>query len=161
MAVKYKVVPKLKREYPEFVTLGESGYFDGKVQIRRPSWDCGWYWGFGYLERWNARAKDIDFHSHFDDEIFNVPGKHGRQVIQELFGDTFVIKDDAKVWKFLDIMKTIYALKETAEVLERGGSNYAATPGCRDVVMNYDEVRRINCEVIPVLIDKMYELLGV
>lgn len=161
MAVKYKVVPTLKREYPEFVTLGKSDKFGGKVQIRCPSWDCGWYWGFGYLERWNARAKDIDFHSHFDDEVFNVPGKHGHQVIKEMFGDTFVIKDDKNVWKFLDIMKTIYALKETAEVLDRGGGNYASEPECRDVVMNHDEVRRINCEVIPVLIDKMYELLGV
>lgn len=160
MAVKYEVKPKLKREYPEFVTLGESEDFDGKVQIRRPSWDCGWYWGFGYLERWNARTKDIDFHSHFDDEVLS-HGQRVREYIKELFGDTFVIKDDAKVWQFLDIMKTIYTLKETAKVLERGGSNVAAVPDCRDVVMNYDEVRRINCEVIPVLIDKMYELLGV
>ena len=42
-----------------------------KVFLEEPSWDCGWYWGFGYLETYtNNRAitmsRDIQSHSHFN-----------------------------------------------------------------------------------------------
>jgi hypothetical protein len=41
-----------------------------KVFLEHPSWDCGWYWGFGYLETYTnnrqiTRSKDISGHSHF------------------------------------------------------------------------------------------------
>ena len=41
-----------------------------KVFLEHPSWDCGWYWGFGYLETYTnnrqiTRSKDIKSHSHF------------------------------------------------------------------------------------------------
>ena len=48
---------------------------DEKVFLEAPSWDCGWYWGFGYLERYtNNRnilgSKDISSHNHFTN--FNI-----------------------------------------------------------------------------------------
>lgn len=41
-----------------------------KVFLEEPSWDCGWYWGFGYLEVYTnnnnpSRAKDVSSHTHF------------------------------------------------------------------------------------------------
>ena len=41
-----------------------------KVFLEQASWDCGWYWGFGYLETYTnnrqiTRSKDISSHSHF------------------------------------------------------------------------------------------------
>ena len=48
-----------------------------KVFLEAPSWDCDWYWGFGYLETYTnnyqiTRSKDISSHSHFDNfEIDN------------------------------------------------------------------------------------------
>lgn len=43
-----------------------------KVFLEEPSWDCGWYWGFGYLETYTnnrqiTRSRDIQSHSHFQD----------------------------------------------------------------------------------------------
>jgi hypothetical protein len=40
------------------------------IWLEEPSWDCGWYWGFGYLEtytnnRYPHLSKDINSHSHF------------------------------------------------------------------------------------------------
>lgn len=44
------------------------------VWIEAPSWDCGWYWGFGYVERYTnnrnpEKAKDITSHTHIDSEF--------------------------------------------------------------------------------------------
>lgn len=163
MSVVYEKAPQLLREYPKYVKLGTSSHFDGDVFIDRPTWDCGWYWGFGYLERWNDRKGDIDFHSHIDHEFGT--NKDGRRVnwyegMQELLdqGDVFV--DDHDRWKFLEIVKTIYNLKMTAEVLGRCGSHYASNP-LSDEIYNPIEVRRINEDLIPKLIDEMYKVLGV
>jgi len=38
---------KTLREYPKKTFLGIS---EGeKIYLTAPSWDCGWYWRFGYL----------------------------------------------------------------------------------------------------------------
>jgi hypothetical protein len=42
------------------------------IWLEEPSWDCNWYWGFGYLKVYtnNKRphlSKDIKTHSHFTD----------------------------------------------------------------------------------------------
>lgn len=39
--------------------------------LEAPSWDCGWYWGFGYVETYTNNtnpsiAKDIQSHEHID-----------------------------------------------------------------------------------------------
>lgn len=163
MSVVYEKEPKLLREYPTFTKLGTSSRFDGDVFIVRPTWDCGWYWGFGYLERWNARKDDIDFHSHIDHEFGT--NKDGRRVnwyegMQELLDQGDVFDNNHRRWQFLEIVKTIYHLKMTAEVLGRGGSHYAANP-LSEEIKHHNEVRRINAYLIPKLIDKMYVVLGV
>lgn len=163
MSVEYKSgdEPKLLREYPKYIKLGDSTGYGGGVYIERPSWNCGWYWGFGYLERWNYRKCDIDFHIHMDSH-FSV-NKDGKQCnwldgMKDLLDKGDVFKSDHDRWKFLEIVKTIYELKETTEVLGHGGSYYGNNP-CAELIMNHDEVRRINCKVIPALIDEMYKVL--
>lgn len=163
MSVVYEKEPKLLREYPKFVKLGTSTEFDGDVFIVRPTWDCGWYWGFGYLERWDARKGDIDFHTHIDHEFGT--DKHGRRCnwydgMKDLLDQGDVFENDRQRWQFLEIVKTIYNLKMTAEVLGRGGSNYTSNP-LDDEIYNPIEVRRINEDLIPKLIDEMYKVLGV
>lgn len=163
MSVVYEKAPQLLREYPKFVKLGTSTYFDGDVFIVRPTWNCGWYWGFGYLERWNARKDDIDFHVHLDYEFGT--DKRGRRCqwyegMKEVLDQGDVFENDLQRWQFLEIVKTIYNLKMTAEVLDRGGSHYASNP-LSDEIYNPIEVRRINEYLIPKLIDKMYVVLGV
>lgn len=163
MSVEYTKEPKLLREYPKFVKLGTSTEFDGDVFIVRPTWDCGWYWGFGYLERWNSRKGDIDFHIHIDSQFSE--NKDGRRCnwydgMKDLLDQGDVFENDRQRWQFLEIVKTIYNLKMTAEVLGRGGSHYADNP-LSDEIYNPMEVRRINEDLIPKLIDEMYKVLGV
>ena len=57
--------------------FGKDVYLLGKdkdneiVWLESPKWDCGWYWGFGYIETYTNRnnpsmAKDISSHTHWD-----------------------------------------------------------------------------------------------
>ena len=163
MSVVYEKAPKLLREYPKFTKLGTSSHFDGDVFIVRPTWDCGWYWGFGYLERWNSRIGDIDFHTHIDRQFSE--NKDGRSCnwyegMQDLFDQGDVFENDRQRWQFLEIVKTIYNLKMTAEVLGRGGSHYGNNPLAEEI-KHHNEVIRINQYLIPKLIDEMYKVLGV
>ena len=53
--------------------LGKDEY-DDLVWLEHPSWDCGWYWGFGYVERYTntkdpSISKDITCHTHIDSEF--------------------------------------------------------------------------------------------
>ena len=151
--------PELLREYPMYVTLGSAEVLDGEVQLVRPSWECGWDWSFGLLQRWNSRTRDIDFSVHLDGQLdeFHM---NWFEAMKAMFGETLVITDSTLLWRFCEVVRTIYTLKETAEVLGRGGSHYAANP-CEALIKNEDEVHRINYEVIPALIDEMYKCLGV
>lgn len=54
-------------------------------------------------------------------------------------------------------MATFYALKETAEVLGRGGSHYTNNP-ISELIKNADEVKRINEVIMPALFDEIYKI---
>lgn len=129
-----------------------------KLFLVEPSWDCGWYWGFGYIETYTnnshpERSRDIASHSHFD----------------SLFGtncnlyDGFkkIIKDstlsDSELWQLCDYMKTYYCLRETAEVLGRGYSYYTEKAKL-DIVKDEAYAERINKVVLPELFKHIEDL---
>lgn len=92
--------------------------------LEEPSWDCGWYWGFGYIETYTnnscpERAKDIDSHQHFDSLFLN-KGKCARDTFKEFFKETTLA--DTEIWEFTDYMKTFYTLKDVAELFKHGYS---------------------------------------
>lgn len=144
--------------------FGKKNYLLGTDQNGRklflvaPSWDCGWYWGFGYVETYTnnshpERSRDIAIHNHFD----------------SLFGtncnlyDGFkkIIKDstlsDNELWKLCDYMRTFYCLQETAKVLGRGYSHYTEKAKL-DIVKDEAYAERINKVVLPELFKHIEEL---
>jgi hypothetical protein len=57
------------------------------------------------------------------------------------------------------LVLTAYTLKNTAEVLGRGGSHMTNNP-CKDLIINKDEVTRINNIVLPQIFYELYKLLS-
>lgn len=102
------------------------GVKDGRrYWLEAPSWDCGWYWGFGYVETYtnNAhpeRSRDIESHQHFDGLFLNDCHKCGRDKFAEFFDKTTLTENE--IWELVDYMKTFYTLKETAELFKHGYS---------------------------------------
>ena len=137
-------------------TKWTKGYFFGidvnseeKIYLRAPSWDCGWYWGFGYLG--NNRT-----HYHLSGYA------NGRNInmydaLKEDYKLNKNIEDN--LWLFCELVKTAYALKETAEVLGRGGSHYTDNP-VKDIIKNEEEVERINGVVLPAIFDEIDKILS-
>lgn len=92
--------------------------------LEAPSWDCDWYWGFGYIETYTnnhcpEKSKDIMSHHHLDSLFLNGP-KCARDMFKEFFVETTLT--DNEIWELVDYMKTFYTLKSVAELFKHGYS---------------------------------------
>lgn len=124
------------------------GYNDNQpIYLSPPSWDCGWYWGFGYLGNKNC-------HYHLSGLAKEVNYYDG---LKNHFGKTLNIRE-SDIWTFAELVKTAYSLKEMAEVIGRGGSHYTTNP-CKDIITNKEEAERINSIVLPQIFEEIYKLL--
>lgn len=135
---------KTLREYPRLYIGKNNGE---RIFLSPPSWNCGWYWGFGYLGNKNC-------HYHVDGLSKD---KNLFDAFKEHFGDSLMLRD-SQLWTACELFSTFYILKETAEVLGRGGAHYTTNP-CKDVIINTDETKRINEVVLPAVFDELYKVL--
>lgn len=126
------------------------GIIDGDtIYLSAPYWVCGWYWSFGYLGNYNC---------HYPIDGIN-KDKNLFDALREHFGDSLTIKEDSDLWTFCELVKTCYSLKETAEVLELGGSHYTKNP-VSGLIQNKEEVKRINEIVIPAIFSQIEVILS-
>lgn len=158
-----KLNKKIIIKFGEHYLLGKNkeGEF---VWLEKPSWDCGWYWGFGYLHTFTNNkepefSKDISSHFHFDSSFLN-SNIDGFDAFKNYF-DACVLSDD-EIWQLLELAKTAYTLKETAEVFGRGGSHYT-TNKAKDIIQeqaNYSNiVEKINKIILPAIFEEIKKLL--
>lgn len=133
-----------------------------KIYLSPPSWDCGWYWGFGYLGNNNCHyhVDGLTTHEWYDTEkgCFRSERLNLFDGFRKHFGDSFQITD-ADLWTLCELFKTFYTLKETAEVLGRGGAHYTTNP-CADLIKNETETARINNIVLPQIFEEIYRVLN-
>ena len=149
----------LLSEYPSKIYIGER---DGeKIYLSAPSWDCGWYWGFGYLGNKNCHYHVDGLTKHesydFDSKVWKYEFTNLFDGFKKHFGNSLIVRD-SQLWTLCELFKTFYTLRETAEVLGRGGSHYTNNP-CKDVIINTDEVTRINTVVLPAVFEEIYKIL--
>lgn len=133
--------------YPAKIFIGTNN--DEKIYLSAPSWDCGWYWGFGYLGNKNCHYHVDGLNRNENINLFDAFKKH--------FGTSLVVRD-SQLWTLCELFKTFYTLKETAEVLGRGGSHFTKNP-CSELITNKDEVVRINNTVLPAIFEEIYKIL--
>lgn len=127
------------------------GEHDGEAErLSAPSWNCGWYWGFGYIGNRNLHHHIKGLTKYENINLFDA--------IKKYYGDTLTIKEDTDLWTFCELMETFYALKEAAGVLGRGGSHYTTNP-VADVIKSETETRRINETVMPAIFDALEDVL--
>lgn len=138
---------ELLRDYPKNIYLGTTLQGD-KLYLRRPSWDCDWYWGFGYVG-------NKDLHTHLN---YLHPDKIIWKLEEVFTEDSFIIKDRADYWLFCECVTSIYQLRKTAELFYRGGSHVGNNP-IREELQDLELYTKINSELIPKLIDEMYKVL--
>ena len=128
--------------------LGENEHNEG-IWLSAPSWDCGWYWGFGYLGNRNCHYHVSGLNDGKNQNMYDAFKEH--------FGDSLRILD-TDLWTVCELFSTFYTLSKTAEVLGRGGGNYTTNP-IQEVITNKDETKRINEVVLPQLFDALHDAL--
>lgn len=128
------------------------------ILFRRPSFVCNWYWGFGYLGN-----RDCHYHLDslytFDWQNKDMQNKNLYDQLKLHFGDTLTITDDRDLWKFCEIVRTIYTLRKTAELYHLGGSHFTTNPDA-ELLKNPEEWKRINEVLIPAQFASLYTILA-
>jgi len=103
--------------------------------LERPHWDCGWYWGFGYIETFNENYTDIDSHQHARDFY-----------PKWVLGENSILVDtpftSRELWVLAEYFKEFYIYKEIAEAYYTG--NFGITVRVGTSLKNLDKWKETN-----------------
>ena len=126
--------------------------YGNTVYLEKAKFECGWYWGLGYLETYHGNRWES--HTHFE-KFF-----HGHKCAFEIIKDELETPfTDDELWKICEIMKSLYTARNYSDMLYRGGAHYTTNP-CKEVIKNDSEYDRINKVVIPALLKELYSIMG-
>lgn len=143
--------------------------------LESPSWDCGWYWGFGYIETYtnNRRpdlARDINSHSHFEGFLWGNDKtsefKDGKWVENHLDYHHHInqssllaetVLTDNESWELSDLMKRFYTLKEAAEIFHTGSAHLTSSNSCDSTNKHIEN--QINKIELPKIFKRVLEIL--
>lgn len=131
---------------------GESFY------LEKATWDCDWYWGFGYVESYRGKGTSDRAwrgHQHFD-TLFLKPAKFV-EGFKASFDETPL--SDKEIWKLLELMKSFYIARQYSDMLHTGGAHISSSP-VKDTISSEAEYKRINEVVIPAICEQVYKLLS-
>lgn len=130
--------------------------------LESPSWDCDWYWGFGYVETYinnkdPSCSKDIASHEHFDGMVWQtVKGGYVYHInASPRFTDT--VLNDTEAWELSDLMKRFYALRKCANIFYRGNAGFTDKTGADST--NKELAKRINEIELPKIFKRVIEIL--
>lgn len=129
--------------------------------LEAPSWDCGWYWGFGYVETYTnnkspEKARDIASHQHFDGLFLRGP-----QCARDMFKDFFVETplNDKEIYELTDYMMTYYSLRKVAELFKHGYS-WQTEKAKINSLQNKDQEDLVNKSWLPEVFKRINSLLS-
>ena len=126
--------------------------------LEAPSWDCKWYWGFGYIETYTynadpSRSLDKASHQHatnfidlWNDFDINTP----------LLVETTFTQSEG--WELSELFKRFYMFRDLAEYYYSGGAGIADSHRLGNV-KNLDEWERINRRILPEIMNRIIEIL--
>ena len=142
------------------------GTFEGghNFWLEEPKWECGWYWGFGYVETYT-----IESHQHYDGLCFKkyeyYDHKKGcfqqGEYIHKLSDRPDVVACsliEREQWILSDLMKMAYTLNKTAE-LYRQGNAYLTSHDLVPQLKRPDREKEINEIELPAIFAQIEKLL--
>lgn len=127
-----------------------------KYWLEAPSWDCGWYWGFGYIETYTSNnnpstSRDINTHQHAGDFMdWCIEWNSKTPTLKET---TFSNKE---AWELCELFKRFNLFKNLAEYYHSGGCHVTSLG---DDKKDIETCKRINEIDIPYITGKIVEIL--
>lgn len=131
------------------------------VWLERPSFDCDWYWGFGYLHEFTNNknpklSKDIASHYHFDgtfDSYEKILPNRPKSFLEEY------VLTEHECWKLYELMKSAYIARNYSDMLHARSAHITTNP-CGDTIANDAEYKRIVNIVLPNIFKEIELLLS-
>jgi len=159
--------------------LGKMHEYDDKyrpVYLEDFEWQCGWYWGGGYVG-------NSQMHCHFDGCFLDCPDSRGHPLgrffdpwtkLPEYLkeedvkrisngasvweGLSFFLKNpqysNSQWWKIKELFKQFYKLRDAAEVFKHGG-NFTSKDRV-DTELNAEMYKKINYHIRDVIIPQVH-----
>jgi hypothetical protein len=143
--------------------------------LEAPSWDCNWYWGFGYVETYTnnnnpENARDINSHTHIDSSFMGQMEKYDSEkgcyvkseFIHNIFDSPTLHKTtftESEGWQLSELFKQFYLLNKMADFTHK------TLPGCHITTspVNHGDLKdwhkKINEIMIPLVTAKIIEIL--
>lgn len=125
-----------------------------KYYLKAPSWDCGWYWGFGYIRTYTnnaqpTRSRDISSHFHADNFYS----------FSENLTSTVYTEDEQ--WALFELFKNFYTLRNLAKAQASEGKegNFTSKRHGFDYRTLIREGVNINKDCIPQVMAKIVSIL--
>ena len=131
-----------------------------KYWLEEPTFNCGWYWGLGYIEtftnnRQPTRSVDIMSHEHFDSKFMMNYGSVDGYL--DFFKKSVLDKHDT--YRLFELMECAYTLSKMAGICERG-SAWVSKNDCYDTLKDQDLYLEIIQKKLPAVISEICNLLG-
>lgn len=120
---------------------------NNRYYLRKPTFDCGWYWGLGYL------ATGRGSHLHFDNYFKVIP------FYDDSFNDTPFTQKEKYI--ITDYMRQLYRLRDMADMLYLGNTNVTGDATALELFReaNMAEYKRINNVLIPTVWNALVDVL--
>lgn len=158
-----KIAKKIDQAFGKKVYLVGQLKDGSNIWLEEATWDCDWYWGFGYLETYAGNckpssARDISSHQHVDGFLFK---KDGSDYIDHFYQSKdfqYLTFTEEESWELADLFQSFYTLKEAAEFFHRGGS-HVSTSAIKGELKNTNFEKSINADFLPKIFKRIYELL--
>ena len=133
-----------------------------KYWLEAPSWDCDWYWGFGYVETYTNnnypnRSRDINSHQHFDGLFLNNSTVSAFDAFKAFFKETTL--DQKEIHLLIDYMSSFYKLKDVAKTLGVGYSHMTEKAKLSEV-QSTETSKEINEKILPAIFKQIDILLS-
>ena len=130
-----------------------------KYWLEEPTFNCGWYWGLGYIHtftnnRQPTRSVDIMSHEHFDSKFMGYGYVDG---YLKFFKKS--VLDRHETYRLFDLMECAYTLSKMAGICERG-SGWISNNDCYDTLKDQDLYLEIIQKKLPAVISEICNLLG-
>jgi len=130
-------------KYPR-VRLGVSKNND-VVYLTPPSWECGFAWSWTWIgsPRFHTQLrcinKEVNLYGAINEYLTDIP------------------LSDKDLLTFSELVATFYALKEVADIHNRGGSHYTTNPMAY-LLKDEDRCNHINQVLLPAIFVEAYKL---
>lgn len=127
-----------------------------RIRLSAPTFDCNWYWGFGYLGNKNCHYHLKSY--HLDRGFSDYRSITMFDAFKTDYTLCDVLQNDTTLRTFCELVQTVYSLLAVAEIFSRGGSHQSKNP-CQELLKNLAIYEQINFVLLPALfkeIDKLF-----